>query len=61
VSFENQTIAKERTAEAAPEVGCAWVRCGGYRCMAFRDKDGKWRGYYDRQELPEPVEILMVL
>jgi hypothetical protein len=36
----------------------AMVRCPGFRCLAYRDKDGKWRDVAHNQELPEVLEVL---
>ncbi len=30
----------------------------GFRCMAYRNEDGKWRGAFDNVELPGAVRIL---
>lgn len=30
----------------------------GFRCMAYRNGDGKWRGAFDNEELPGAVQIL---
>ena len=29
-----------------------------FRCMAYRDNDGKWRGAFNNMELPGAVRIL---
>jgi len=34
------------------------VQCEGYRCLAYRDKDGKWRSAQGGQEIPKVVRIL---
>jgi hypothetical protein len=34
------------------------VRCPGFRCLAYRDKDGKWRDVAHDEERPEILEIL---
>lgn len=34
------------------------VRCAGYRCMAYKDKQGQWRNYFSHEPLPEPVEVV---
>jgi hypothetical protein len=34
------------------------VRCPGFRCLAYRDKDGKWRDVAHDEELPEVLEVL---
>ena len=43
---------KGRPAEAVQ------VKCSGFRCLAYRDEDGRWRDYWKRTPLPEPVEVL---
>jgi hypothetical protein len=30
----------------------------GYRCMAYRNADGKWRGAFDGEELPGAIRVL---
>jgi len=34
------------------------VQCDGFRCMAFRDPQGKWRDYFHRDELRGRIEVL---
>jgi len=34
------------------------VQCSTYRCMAQRDKSGKWRSYFKKELLPEPVTVV---
>ena len=34
------------------------VRCDGYRCVAYRDQHGKWRGVYDNRELGPVKDIV---
>jgi hypothetical protein len=34
------------------------VQGSGYRCMAYRHRDGKWRGAFDNEELPGVVRVL---
>jgi hypothetical protein len=62
VSFDSQFFRREQEnfGMNLPRQ-CAWVRCRGYRCLAFRDKDNKWRGFYDNTLLPEPVEVLQTI
>ena len=33
------------------------VQCTGFRCMAYRDRDGKWKGAYDHK----PLSVVSVL
>jgi hypothetical protein len=35
-----------------------WVQCEGFRCLAFRDRQGHWRTFYDRSELPQVIRVL---
>jgi hypothetical protein len=41
-----------------PEVQCFLVRCKGFRCMAYKDPEGRWRNAHDGTLLPEVLEIL---
>jgi hypothetical protein len=34
------------------------VQCEGYRCLAFRDRQGKWRSAPGGQELPKVLRVL---
>jgi hypothetical protein len=34
------------------------VQGTGFRCMAYRNGDGKWRGAFDNEELPGKVRVL---
>jgi len=34
------------------------VQCAGFRCLAYLDKDGKWRDAVRNNELPEVLEVL---
>jgi hypothetical protein len=36
----------------------AVVRCKGFRCMAYRDKNGIWRSASDDKEL-EVLEVIL--
>jgi hypothetical protein len=33
------------------------VQCPGFRCLAYRDASGGWREAYDKEQLPEVLEI----
>jgi len=30
----------------------------GFRCMAYRNQDGKWRGAFDNVELPGTIRVM---
>jgi hypothetical protein len=34
------------------------VQGAGFRCMAYRNGEGKWRGAFDHEELPGAVRVL---
>jgi hypothetical protein len=34
------------------------VQCAGYRCMAYRDSSGKWRDYFNDDEITGEVSII---
>ena len=34
------------------------VQGSGFRCMAYRNQDGKWRGAFDNEELPGAIRVL---
>ncbi|HEV2327527.1 MAG TPA: hypothetical protein VGY56_01925 [Verrucomicrobiae bacterium] len=34
------------------------VQGSGFRCMAYRNQEGKWRGAFDDEELPGAIRVL---
>ncbi|HEV2453955.1 MAG TPA: hypothetical protein VGY98_06815 [Verrucomicrobiae bacterium] len=34
------------------------VQGSGFRCMAYRNQDGKWRGAFDDEELTGAIRVL---
>ena len=42
---------RQKTAEAV-------VRCKGFQCLAYRDKEGKWRGV-SGEEVLEVLEVVL--
>ena len=34
------------------------VQCERFRCLAFRDKQGKWRSPFSKMELPRVVHVI---
>jgi hypothetical protein len=34
------------------------IECAGFRGMAYRNCDGKWRAAFNHRELPDDVRIL---
>lgn len=42
---------------ALPEVGTpVMVRCKGFRCLGYLDRDGKWRDFNTSAELPDALD-----
>jgi hypothetical protein len=45
--------------DALPPIGeTVLVQAQGYRCLAFRDKDGKWRGAFHQDELHGTIRVI---
>jgi hypothetical protein len=34
------------------------VQCNGFKCMAYRDKDGKWMDFFTRKFLPGVLGVV---
>ena len=34
------------------------VQCERFRCLAFRDRQGKWRSPFSKTELPRVVHVI---
>jgi hypothetical protein len=34
------------------------IQCDGFRCMAYLDRKGIWRGFFSDQELKGKIEIV---
>jgi TPP-dependent pyruvate/acetoin dehydrogenase alpha subunit len=49
---------RESGVNPAKADGPTLVQCATYRCMAERDKNGKWRSYFKKDLLPEPVTVI---
>ena len=65
LTFMKQTI-KEAQAESGAKSGriiatvmgkTYIVQCKGFRCAAYVDNNGKWRGLYSHEEILGPVTI----
>jgi hypothetical protein len=46
---------EEKTTRSGEPV---WVKCEGFRCLAFLDAQGQWRAFYDRSLLTGVVEVI---
>jgi hypothetical protein len=42
-----------------PPIGAqVLVQAEGFRCLAFRDRDGKWRNAFSRDELRGTIRVI---
>ena len=55
VSNETETISKRTANPKAPDF---IVTCATIRCLAYRDSRGKWRDYFNGDELEGEVTII---
>jgi hypothetical protein len=37
------------------------VKCADYKCLAVCDPSGKWRGYYNDEELPPDIRVIVAI
>jgi hypothetical protein len=56
---------KEETFQAQPVYGPlpipglpVQVQCEGFKCMAYRNKDGRWVDFFTRQFLPRVLGVI---
>jgi hypothetical protein len=55
--LQKDSVEKEKN--VLPPVGKdALVQCPGFRCLAYRDLEGKWRSVFNRDELPEVLYVV---
>ena len=40
--------------------GPVQVQCDGFRCMAFRDQDGRWADLFSRKFVPRVLGVVSV-
>ena len=36
------------------------VQCAGFKCLAFRDKQGNWKDFFTRESLPAVLGVVLV-
>jgi hypothetical protein len=49
----------EETESELPPVGLnVWVQCEGYRCLAYRTKDGKWMTAIGHKEVKNVIRVV---
>ena len=47
-----------KTHKALPLAVPVHVQCGGYRCLAYRDRQGNWINYHTDERIEGPVRII---
>jgi hypothetical protein len=48
-----------KTESDLPPVGLnVWVQCDGFRCLAYRTKDGKWMTAFGNKEVKDVIRVL---
>jgi len=63
------TISLPRTKNTAPSKAqdpgqlplsgqMVWVQCKGYRCLAYRDAQGKWVNFYSGEKLTNFIRVV---
>jgi hypothetical protein len=47
-----------RAKTQAEDLDLVWIRCKGYRCIAYRDSEGKWTNFYTHKKLTDFIEVI---
>ena len=55
---DTEPAAKEQNTSSPFLIEFFMVQCAGLMCMAYRNREGKWRGAFDNRELPGIVQVL---
>ena len=59
MSHAAKFIERGNNTEKLPPAGqTVFVQCEGFRCLAFRGRDGKWRDAFQKTELKGTIQIL---
>jgi hypothetical protein len=56
VSNDTETVRRKRPVRLKGQPFI--VQCVGFRCMAYRDSSGKWRDYFNDDEIPGEVDVI---
>jgi hypothetical protein len=56
VSDDTETVQRVRPQKSRGQPFI--VQCVGFRCMAYRDSSGKWRDYFNDDEITGEVSII---
>ncbi|HKW30623.1 MAG TPA: hypothetical protein VJT54_14905 [Verrucomicrobiae bacterium] len=50
---------KDETESTLPPAGLnVWVQCEGFRCLAYRTKDGKWMTAIGNKEVKDVIRVV---
>jgi len=49
---------EENDSDLPPAGLNVWVQCEGFRCLAYRTKDGKWLTAFGNKEVKEVIRVL---
>jgi hypothetical protein len=50
---------RDKRDDNLPPIGqTALVQGDGFRCLAYRDKDGKWRDAFHKRELKGSIQVI---
>lgn len=55
--YSYNVLPNEELDHNADKVGVL-VQCAGFRCLAYQDADGVWRGFFSGTQLPLPIDVL---
>jgi hypothetical protein len=35
-----------------------WIQCSDYRCLAVMDELGRWKSFYDGEDIPDFIRVV---
>jgi len=47
-----------RAKNQAQDLDLVWIQCKGYRCMGYRDLEGKWINFYTNKKLTDFIKVI---
>jgi len=51
---------KQGCADRGKAGGASWVQCEGFRCLGYKDLNGRWRNSFTGEILPKVIEIIEI-
>jgi hypothetical protein len=52
------TSRDNRAKNQAQDLDLAWIQCKGYRCLGYRDSEGKWINFYTNKKLMDFTKVI---